>query len=646
MALTKAQKIQITAALIVGFMTVFAITYITSLSGSTMKVAENNMFRITIPDEESECSTCLKEFNVTFKGKAINKAVQEQMGINTSTLSSIQITNNISKNLLKVVLKDGEGNVLAIPMKLEMLTEFRKMNPETRMYLKSYEWAEFPYQARDFYMTKDKPAQFRVQASIPEGVLVYGTIVFTFENVSLEIDPAWWVGLGSEAWLIVTNTTTELLRFKVNQNSNRSYSADLNISNCFFNATNDADNSTYNKSLHTSACSYKIEENKSNYLRFGIEQTNQTLEIFPTAVVNDTGNSVLFNVTDASYYSFTPASWPGSFGNTTVYSWNLTSSVAGNDTFEINVTGISNVTRVCMGRYCNVRNPSYWSEMLKDYKDSSLLLYISGEYYTGTHYTDLGDMDRNALATNMNLGFDNCTGNCSGWTSSGKYGRGINFDSKDDYVNIGGISANYKEMTVEAWVYPRSFNGMMSVITLEGDGFVAIQTNSANFRVGYRRGAGCDYREEAAGDLSLNQWNHVAVTYSNNTNGRFVMYRNGNIGYNVSEDGLICNVQNIGYLGHQAGWGRYWNGTIDEIRVYNRVLSPSEINDSMNHGMDRLMYSAAFNQTMNQNVTLVVVNGTVDIRNRGMNQPYGAGPYVAGMGALMIAYYIYRRRRS
>jgi len=54
-----------------------------------------------------------------------------------------------------------------------------------------------------------------------------------------------------------------------------------------------------------------------------------------------------------------------------------------------------------------------------------------------TFVRDWSSYGNNGTLNNMNPGIDNCTGNCSGWTTSGKFGNGMNFDGVNDYVIAG-----------------------------------------------------------------------------------------------------------------------------------------------------------------------------------------------------------------
>jgi hypothetical protein len=89
--------------------------------------------------------------------------------------------------------------------------------------------------------------------------------------------------------------------------------------------------------------------------------------------------------------------------------------------------------------------------------------------------------------------------------------------------------------------------------------------------------------------LPLNTWTHLATTYDG-TNQRF--YVNGIlVGTTLSPAGSGGGiVQSNGALrigGNASSTGEFFQGLIDEVRVYNRALSAAEIVTDMNTAIVR-----------------------------------------------------------
>jgi hypothetical protein len=72
----------------------------------------------------------------------------------------------------------------------------------------------------------------------------------------------------------------------------------------------------------------------------------------------------------------------------------------------------------------------------------------------------------------------------------------------------------------------------------------------------------------------VNVWSHLAVTYDGAT---LRLYVNGTQVATRAQTGAITSSTNPLRIGGNAVWGEYFNGVIDEVRVYNRALSAAEI---------------------------------------------------------------------
>ena len=79
-------------------------------------------------------------------------------------------------------------------------------------------------------------------------------------------------------------------------------------------------------------------------------------------------------------------------------------------------------------------------------------------------------------------------------------------------------------------------------------------------------------------DLNSNQWNHIVITKSDNsTDDKTVrMYTGGSLRDNASGVTTLWNKIKIGV---NRGRFNYWDGYIDEVKIYNRTLSTQEVLD-------------------------------------------------------------------
>jgi hypothetical protein len=75
--------------------------------------------------------------------------------------------------------------------------------------------------------------------------------------------------------------------------------------------------------------------------------------------------------------------------------------------------------------------------------------------------------------------------------------------------------------------------------------------------------------------LGDNQWHHIVVV---NSAGAVTFYLNGTPD-GTATGGMAFDVGSIG-----SGFGGYFAGKIDDVRVYNRALSATEVADLYNMG--------------------------------------------------------------
>lgn len=166
------------------------------------------------------------------------------------------------------------------------------------------------------------------------------------------------------------------------------------------------------------------------------------------------------------------------------------------------------------------------------------------------------------------------------WTAAGKYGAALSFDGVNDYASVPDADSLDlgRSMTLEAWVRPTASSGWRTVLLKETSGSLAYSLYSAS---GTNRPSvwvdGASSIGSAA--LALNTWSHLSATYDG---ARLRLYVNGvlradralTIGVPVSESPLK--------IGGNAVWGEYFAGQIDEVRIYDRVLTAAEIVTDMN----------------------------------------------------------------
>jgi hypothetical protein len=173
------------------------------------------------------------------------------------------------------------------------------------------------------------------------------------------------------------------------------------------------------------------------------------------------------------------------------------------------------------------------------------------------------------------------------WTTQGRLGSALTFDGVNDWVTI--ADANDLDFTsgftVEAWVYPTALgSGAWRTVLLKerpGGEVYNLYAHAGSATAAYVvRAAQSGTPLDARGpQLALNTWTHLAATYDGTT---LRLYINGTQVGTRAAAGPLLTSSGVLRLGGNGIWGEYFKGRLDEIRIYNRALSPSEIQADMN----------------------------------------------------------------
>ena len=177
------------------------------------------------------------------------------------------------------------------------------------------------------------------------------------------------------------------------------------------------------------------------------------------------------------------------------------------------------------------------------------------------------------------------------WTTGGRYGGALRFDGSSSYVDLGNPAALQLtgSMTVSAWVRADADPGNDGEIIAKSDtasGWQLKMTPDSGADTFAARvsnaGTGTVHRYGATA-TSLGVWYHVAGVYDSAAR-TLNVYVNGllnNGGLNGTVPSTQANAAVNVNIGRRTG-GFYFNGLIDEVRIYNRALSQSEIQGDMN----------------------------------------------------------------
>lgn len=125
--------------------------------------------------------------------------------------------------------------------------------------------------------------------------------------------------------------------------------------------------------------------------------------------------------------------------------------------------------------------------------------------------------------------------------------------------------------SISAWVYLDATAGLYSTpIALGGSAGLQFYYDSGNL-IGCMGNGGTT----ATGSFTTGAWHHIAVTAIKSSDTLY-LYIDG-VQYSGSGDGDSSGETNNIYIGDDGSGGYYWKGYIDDVQIYNRVLSASEV---------------------------------------------------------------------
>ncbi|HVZ61658.1 MAG TPA: LamG-like jellyroll fold domain-containing protein [Terriglobales bacterium] len=201
-------------------------------------------------------------------------------------------------------------------------------------------------------------------------------------------------------------------------------------------------------------------------------------------------------------------------------------------------------------------------------------LSFSFDNNTGTLATDYSGNSNNGTLTNG-----------PAWTT-GKYGMGVSFDGLNDSVQVNNSSALSlgSTGTIEAWVKVNTlgkWHGIIAKGSANSDpaNSYAMEINNSNkFLCILGNGATAKVLASSS-TVVVGQFYHIACTWNGTT---IQMYVNGAQNASVAQ-GITPKVNTAPLsIGQFGGNSDPTNGIIDEVRIYNRALSATEIQTDMN----------------------------------------------------------------
>ncbi len=234
------------------------------------------------------------------------------------------------------------------------------------------------------------------------------------------------------------------------------------------------------------------------------------------------------------------------------------------------------------GNYCETNFINNWAEDLTDVNlvgywkfnaqeddTNSIQAYDYSQY--GNHGQYIGGADNNAQGKwDTNAGF---------------------FDAVDDYVvvPVGSTSKDLNindKITIMAWVYP-TITGQHGIVSGAGGweyAYALYLRDQADNQVSFAFNDSGTRKLIQVGNLTNNTWYHLAATYDGTT---MYIYINGVQYTETIATNTVAHLFGGGEIGYAAGVAvpRYFDGSIEELKIYDKALTATEISLDYNYGL-------------------------------------------------------------
>ena len=158
---------------------------------------------------------------------------------------------------------------------------------------------------------------------------------------------------------------------------------------------------------------------------------------------------------------------------------------------------------------------------------------------------------------------------------------GLSLNGSTQYADLPTLDAANVgiNMTICYWMYPVAAGGSTMInsdVTGAGGRSTIFYPVSTQVGIEYTTGAGNTPNFWGTGFTpTLNQWSHCVVTFSTNT---IAFYANGTLYSSTATPNVTPSSGHYFRFGRwNSGDPRWFNGSLADVRVYNRVLTATEI---------------------------------------------------------------------
>lgn len=204
-------------------------------------------------------------------------------------------------------------------------------------------------------------------------------------------------------------------------------------------------------------------------------------------------------------------------------------------------------------------------------------LYGNGAGEVACAYTSTTDNAAYPIANTAYYKLDNNSKDSA--RSTGKFNEGAIFNGSSSYINLN-HNTTYSDLTISAWVNTKITSSRQFIVGKWYDGSnrsIAFMMESGGVLKLITSSTGADTVTTTGGTLTANTWHFVCFTFQNS--GDVTITLDGSTTTTTQNTSINNNNQNwlIGMEDYRNI--NHWNGSIDQVRIYNTALSPTDVSN-------------------------------------------------------------------
>jgi glucose/arabinose dehydrogenase len=205
-------------------------------------------------------------------------------------------------------------------------------------------------------------------------------------------------------------------------------------------------------------------------------------------------------------------------------------------------------------------------------RPAGLVAGYSFDEPSGTTVTDVSGLNHTGT---MNTGVSR--------NPAGRNGGALSFNGTNGWVSV--ADANDLDLTtgftLSAWVLPVAVADWRTVMMKEdaaGLTYALYGGDSIGRAAGYVALGGGDRSAPAPDPLPAGAWSHITTTYDG---AAIRTYVNGVLAATTGYSGNVTASSGVLRIGGNSVWGEFFSGLMDDVRIYSRALSATEVATDM-----------------------------------------------------------------